>query len=99
MSAETLHPTYFEMGDTVQVRHLADSPHMVVKKKFFEGDEEKQATGYGRGHRSQRKLERVLCYWFNMHDEYCEKDFDYKDLTVVARARTGVQAPAALATA
>lgn len=94
---ESLHPTYFELGDTVQVRHLPKSPPMVVKKKFFEGDERK--VDHPRGSRPQRRLERILCYWFNLSDEYVEKDFDYKDLVVLDRARNTAHADAQLATA
>jgi hypothetical protein len=89
MNAEPLHHTYFELGDTVQVRHLPDSPLMVVKHKLFEGDAYDPHTRRltRRADLSKRKFESVLCFWFNSSGDYCELDYDYKDLDVKARAR------------
>lgn len=89
-----MHPTYFETGDTAIVRHLADAPEMVVKTKLFVGDRYNPDTRVitPRDDKSKRVLERIVCFWFSADKQYQERDYDYKDLLVVKRARATANA-------
>lgn len=64
---------YFNPGNVVKVKHLPDSPLMVVKQanKFWDA-----ASGSG-------KLLGIRCYWFSSTGTYHEEVFSSKDLSKI----------------
>lgn len=66
----------FMNGDTVQVRHLPEtSPNMVVCGKVIADDNGK------------KKLDRVLCFWFDLNHVLQREGFDHLDLVIIKRAQ------------
>jgi len=70
---------YFNEGDVVSIKHLDDSPLMVVKRieKMVKPKEED----------SKFTLLGIKCYWFDKNHSYQEASFNTKDLKLIKESK------------